>query len=395
MNLWAHVFVVLCMLCSSCVLSAEDPCSVEELQTDCVACLQVVDSKSNALCKFRPASFFQSSSCMPEGRIRVRKWQTVYHSTDECLVAHALKQEKKQHDELCSDAVSNFLGVPWTYGRVKPLQSVRMDQRIVVIPDTHGDVDVLLNELALAGVVNLKQAQQFLGQPSNTNYKADTIWTGGDSIVVQLGDMIDGNRAIDLFDTWRQTKASYVKALSFLLRLKIVAKQVNEDADIFLTLGNHELMHVYALDNQIPESRKSYGVNDVVKYISPSEARELVPTDKLGEYEKTLGGKKWLNGTSNFKEDVAFWMTHSQLRHGEPLTQVMACTVVHSLVVTRSKKIKGRRENPLRARRVAARRVRCSTEPRERLPRRAQLFCEEGPDAPDPVRQRAPVPILV
>lgn len=92
--------------------------------------------------------------------------------------------------------------------------------RIIVIGDIHGDWAALKSALKVAGV---------------TNHHND--WTGGETHVVQVGDLVD--RAVR---GGGGDEKSEGKIIRHLIHLKQLAQRGG--GDVHLLLGNHELMNV-------------------------------------------------------------------------------------------------------------------------------------------------------
>ena len=97
--------------------------------------------------------------------------------------------------------------------------------RIVVIGDIHGDFNALLEALYKSKVIDI-----------NGN------WTGGNTIVVQLGDQIDkggrGNISVD----YAQDPLEELKVIEFMHHLHSLAQKVN--GAVYNLIGNHELMNI-------------------------------------------------------------------------------------------------------------------------------------------------------
>lgn len=93
--------------------------------------------------------------------------------------------------------------------------------RIIVIGDIHGDWRALKSALTVAGV---------------TNYHND--WLGGDTHVVQVGDLVD--RAVR---GGSGDERSESRIINHLIDLKHKAQRAG--GDVHLLLGNHEIMNVY------------------------------------------------------------------------------------------------------------------------------------------------------
>ncbi|OMO82923.1 hypothetical protein CCACVL1_11675 [Corchorus capsularis] len=87
-------------------------------------------------------------------------------------------------------------------------------RRIIAVGDLHGDLDQARSALEMAGVLSSD---------------GEDLWTGGDSVLVQLGDVLD--RGDD-----------EIAILSLLRSLDIQAKA--EGGAVFQVNGNHETMNV-------------------------------------------------------------------------------------------------------------------------------------------------------
>mmetsp|Transcript_12607 Transcript_12607/g.35169 ORF Transcript_12607/g.35169 Transcript_12607/m.35169 type:complete len:409 (-) Transcript_12607:1856-3082(-) len=93
---------------------------------------------------------------------------------------------------------------------------ITTDSRVVAIGDVHGDLQKTVAALKLAGVLSISAE----GAP---------VWCGGDTVVVQLGDILDrGDHEIQI--------------LHLFLRLKEQAKE--QGGDVFLLNGNHESLNI-------------------------------------------------------------------------------------------------------------------------------------------------------
>lgn len=102
-------------------------------------------------------------------------------------------------------------------------------RRIIAIGDLHGDWNMTLESLKIAGVIN-----------------EDNDWIGDDTVVVQIGDQIDRCRGYqykcDHKNATINDENSDVKILKFFTSLH---KQAQEKGGaVYSLLGNHELMNV-------------------------------------------------------------------------------------------------------------------------------------------------------
>lgn len=101
--------------------------------------------------------------------------------------------------------------------------------RIIVIGDLHGDWEMTKKSLEIAGLINNKLK-----------------WTGGNTVVVQLGDQIDRCRfsGIDckLPQATLNDEDSDLKILNFFTDLH--SQALEKGGAVYSLIGNHELMNV-------------------------------------------------------------------------------------------------------------------------------------------------------
>lgn len=121
-------------------------------------------------------------------------------------------------------------------------------RRILVIGDIHGDFDKLIELLELGGVINRSKQ-----------------WTGGDTVIVQVGDQVDSCR----FDGYTNChsmeqpgdKGDDVKILRFMTKLHKEASKFN--GAVYSLIGNHELMNG---DNSRPADLKYVSYNNIIDF---------------------------------------------------------------------------------------------------------------------------------
>lgn len=92
-------------------------------------------------------------------------------------------------------------------------------KKIIVLGDIHADYDALILSLKKAKLINNK-----LG------------WIGGKTILIQIGDIVDGRARIG---DWNGDND--LKVINYLIKLRINARK--QGGDIFFLMGNHELMN--------------------------------------------------------------------------------------------------------------------------------------------------------
>ena len=146
--------------------------------------------------------------------------------------------------------------------------------KLIAIGDLHGDLSVAIKSLKLANVISL-------AIPNNITNIDNIEWTGGDIVVVQIGDQIDRVRP----SNWENNLCSnddseLCKDEGSDLKIFKLFEKLHKQAEkyggaVLSLLGNHELMNV---------------VGDF-RYVSPQEFKE---------FATLFNSKKTLKKTGNF-----------------------------------------------------------------------------------------------
>lgn len=97
--------------------------------------------------------------------------------------------------------------------------------RIVVIGDVHGDIQQFKKTLILAKLIDNKDN-----------------WIGKNTILVQLGDLIDSCRGIDCQIESPNDEGADIELLIYLINLN--EKAMEYDGAVYSLIGNHEIMNV-------------------------------------------------------------------------------------------------------------------------------------------------------
>ena len=100
-------------------------------------------------------------------------------------------------------------------------------ERIVAIGDLHGDFDNTIKLLQIAKVIEKSKKNKYGWR-----------WSGGNTIVVQLGDQIDNLRNNPNYD-----EPSDIKILKFMTDLHNQAQKEKKGGAVYSLLGNHEIMN--------------------------------------------------------------------------------------------------------------------------------------------------------
>ena len=130
-------------------------------------------------------------------------------------------------------------------------------RRIIVVGDVHGDIDQFKKTLKLAKLID-----------------NEDNWIGKDTVLVQLGDLIDSCRGEDCFIASEDDKGADFDLLKYLIDLN--EKAMKNDGAVYSIVGNHEIMNVQGNFNYV--SPKNFDrfldlISDK-KSITPYEARK-------------------------------------------------------------------------------------------------------------------------
>ena len=129
-------------------------------------------------------------------------------------------------------------------------------EKIYVIGDIHGDINALLNIL----VDKIKVL--------NEKYE----WIGGKTVIVQLGDQVDGCRHNCKFT---ENDTDDIAVLKLMTHLHVIASK--HGGAVHSLLGNHEIMNVQQNFNYVSKQSNGKiplyeGINGETKYISRKNA---------------------------------------------------------------------------------------------------------------------------
>jgi len=158
---------------------------------------------------------------------------------------------KKQRDYGCSTSIP-----------VKPLEShLKFPQngKVVAIGDLHGDLQVTIKYLKLAGVIHMSTNHNMTEQKDLDKIE----WIGGNTHVVQVGDQIDRCRPNNWYrdvcadDSTYKDEGSDLKIMNLMDNLNDLAEK--DGGKVISVLGNHEIMNC---------------VGDF-RYVSPKEFEEF------------------------------------------------------------------------------------------------------------------------
>jgi len=98
-------------------------------------------------------------------------------------------------------------------------------ERIIVIGDVHGDISQFKKTLQFAKLINDKDE-----------------WIGKNTILVQLGDLIDSCRGKECIEESDEDEGADIELLKFMISLHSKAQE--HGGAVYSILGNHEIMNV-------------------------------------------------------------------------------------------------------------------------------------------------------
>lgn len=121
-------------------------------------------------------------------------------------------------------------------------------RRIIVIGDIHGDIKKFISILKAAELIKKKNNSMCL---SEKEFDCDNWdWIGGNTKVVQVGDIFDGGGRTHKFDDHE------LETYNFLIKLKKKAQNDPLAGDVILIVGNHEIMNFEGNYNYATDSSR-------------------------------------------------------------------------------------------------------------------------------------------
>ena len=123
---------------------------------------------------------------------------------------------------------------------------IKKNQRIIVIGDLHGDIDNAINILKLSQCISLPKSEQSKKINYNLKKLNQIKWNGGNTIIVQLGDILDGKKRDETYSSFNDNEFQIVNLFT---KLRIESQKVG--GNIYLLVGNHELLNFVGNFNHV------------------------------------------------------------------------------------------------------------------------------------------------
>lgn len=170
--------------------------------------------------------------------------------------------DKKFFDDNCK---GDFVYTP----TVIPIKG---EMRIIAIGDIHGDYDLAISCLKLANVIDDEER-----------------WIGNRTIVVQIGDQLDGCRPLDkrcdeddAFPEKYNGKAQDIEVMKLFHRLSYEAYKKGDGSRVISLIGNHELMNIKGNFNYVAYNDLKAFEN----YIDPSTGSKVNKGENMTDWKE-------------------------------------------------------------------------------------------------------------
>ncbi len=146
--------------------------------------------------------------------------------------------------------------------------------KIYVIGDIHGNYEFLVNSLLKLNLIKLEN-------PDDISDITKIKWTGGDTIVVQMGDQLDSCRPMNSHNVkieCANVKAKYPDILILKLCSELHSQAMKQNGQFISLLGNHELLNIMGKMEYVDGTSLAYFNNyknsSGLKFQNPTEARK-------------------------------------------------------------------------------------------------------------------------
>lgn len=161
------------------------------------------------------------------------------------------------------------------------------NNKIIAIGDIHGDFHVFIEILLKAELINFKDVNKINKYDFNNIY-----WTGNNTYVVQIGDILDGKRPNTLLSKEYYDEPMEIKLQNFLIYIDYLAR-LNGGRVISL-FGNHELYPYLKYNDKVYEKNyvKRCDTKEYYKLFKKSRFKYYYPGNEgailLGKHKYLL-----------------------------------------------------------------------------------------------------------
>jgi len=202
----------------------------------------------------------------------------------------------------------------------KQMYKLQPQNRLIVIGDIHGDFDVAIECLILAGCISTITPPSDKTVDNMNNFFNNLKWIGGSTYVIQLGDQIDRIRP----QSWDSNSIANESAFQdegttleiFYLFWHINNLAYQQGGRVFCIIGNHEIMNVEG-DFRYVSRQEFRSFKDHLKYVYHNKskypynsrtlknARDLLNssrTKKFGKLKNSINEQKQVKLPDGYRE---------------------------------------------------------------------------------------------
>lgn len=161
--------------------------------------------------------------------------------------------------------------------------TVYNNNKIIAIGDIHADYYIFIEILIKSNLIQIKNLKKDCNYQEKYNIYSDfknIIWSGRDTYVVQMGDILDGKRPNIIISKIFYDEANEIKINNFLFYLDHLARQCG--GRVISLLGNHELYPYY----------KYQDLHFEKQYVKKTDIREYLKIFKKNRFKYYYPGNE-------------------------------------------------------------------------------------------------------
>lgn len=213
------------------------------------------------------------------------------------------------------DDCANFQHIP---------HNIPHTSRTIAIGDIHGDLEVAVKMLEISKCIEsvLNSDDNTITLINKNNENKYYIWTGNDTIIVQVGDQVDRCRPIGdnkcvFKDSTYDDEGSDIKILKFYTDINTLA--MKKGGRVISLLGNHEIMNV--MGN--------------ISYVSYEGLKEFANPVDLSDIINGAKNRKtaFSNNIKIKKKEKLLKGIHSAFINNISLNKYLACTRISGVII--------------------------------------------------------------
>lgn len=143
---------------------------------------------------------------------------------------------------------------------------IKQNQSLYVIGDIHGDYDSTINILRLCKCIKMKKSEEKKNNNYDINLWDKIKWNGGDSCIIQLGDILDSKKRDITFSSFNDNEFHIIQ-----LFVNLHKQALKVGGSIYLLVGNHEIMNMIGDFRHVSQEAllKQGGIINRLKFFKP------------------------------------------------------------------------------------------------------------------------------